>query len=404
MRDVKTIVDFSELLKIDEDLNETKKQILNWLKNYLPYTEKILKELNVNGFTKYPSIIDEYYKYLREFNVVEEEKHELIKIRILTILRLLNEFYENKHDLYIDSYESILNIKAKAFRNMLYMSSKAQSINKLDREQLRKQDIIMFHLTIYKDTIEGVLNKLLSPIIFILECESNNTPIEIIESRYFSEKYFDRRNRNRNFKNIERDFNILFEDTNTSLRNAEAHFDFSIDEKNEMITYKTGNRNSPMVSQSSFDDLKREINVLSEVARQIGIAYEIFWYEHANEFNNIFPETNFDEKYIALRQALLRNRFVLRGFKYSEGSLNLYFNYDEELETTSELIPLLRQSINFLSLGDDYEEEVNTINLIVNEFVTLTIELCVVRELENDLTKESFELFVNSVLANIKTY
>ncbi|MDR9744402.1 hypothetical protein [Paenibacillus taichungensis] len=400
MKDVKTIVDFSELLKIDEDLNETKNQILNWLKKYLPYTKNILKELQVNGFSKYPSIIDEYFKYLREFNVVEEEKHELIKVRILAILALLNEFYENKHDLYIDSYESILNIKAKAFRNMLYISSKAQSINKLDREQLRKQDIIMFHLTVYKDTIEGVLNKLLSPIIFVLECEAHNTPIETIENRYFSEKYFDRRNRN--FKNIERDFNVLFEDTNTYLRNAEAHFDFSIDEKSEMITYKTGNRNSPTISQSSFNDLKCEINMLSEVARQIGIAYEIFWYEHANEFNNIFPETNFDEKYIALRQALLRNRFILQGYKYSGGLLNLYFNYDEELETSGDLIPLLRQSINFLSLGDDYEEEVNTIDLIVNEFVTLKIELCIVRELENDLTKESFELFVNNVLANIR--
>ncbi|GEC93343.1 hypothetical protein [Brevibacillus brevis] len=402
MRYVNTIIDYTSLLKEDKTLELKNQKIISWLSDYLPYTEKILVEIKNNGIKSYPSIVDEFYKYRREYSVVDENKQYLIKERIVAVLKLLDGFYKNHHSAYIDNYNSILNIKSSAFRNMLYMSSKIQSLNQLDPDFIRKQDVIMFHLNVFKDTIEGVLNKLLSPIIFILEYDSIGTPIDNIESRYFSEKYFSKRDRN--YKNIESDFRLLYEDTNTALRNAEAHFDYTIDERTETITYKNGNRRSPTLVQSTLKELKDEIKKLSEVARQIGIAYEIFWYEHAKEFPGIHPETNFDQNYIAIRQVLMTNRLILKSFRYERSTLKLYIEYVYPSIESNVLITLLRQCINFLYLSDSFEEPVSTIEIVVNESITIPINIQLIKDLEKNLTKETFELFISTVLNQLKKH
>ncbi|MBU3106140.1 hypothetical protein [Clostridium gasigenes] len=400
MRKINNVVDFEMLLKEDEDLQITKTGIIEWLGKFKPYTNEILNEITNTGIEKYPSIVQEYAKYVRELGNKEINIEFIIDKRIKNILELLYNYKKTNRVEFLQNYSELMKVIYSAFNNMVYMSSKAQAQNTMNNENISKKDIIMIHMDILKDTIEGVLNKLLSPIIFILERKENlNVNVEEIDRRYFSQKYYNYKC-NENYKTIQKDFSMLFIDTNNSLRNADAHFDYKIDSKNEIITYKTGRREAPSYIETTYTELIEEIKKLSSLANQIAIAYELFAYQLIIEIPDLHTEFEFefDQDIIALNQCLLPYRITLKEYTYNDLSLILYIKNLSNMNIGELVIFLLRWSINYLELAEKYEEDVQQIVISIINERDITINRSLVEELRKNTNTESFELFIERVL------
>ncbi|KSU87957.1 hypothetical protein AS180_10145 [Priestia veravalensis] len=403
MKKVRNVIDFELLMESDPDLSITSKGINEWLIKYKPFTNNLINEVNSNGIQQYPSLIQEYSKYVRELSIVGINNcNEVDKIdkRVISILELFHSFFKINNAAFNSNYIQIDKIRLKAFRNMTYMSSKAQAQNSINQKNISKRDIIMMHLDNLKDTIEGVLNPLLTPIVFMLEYSDNpNINLSEVDKRFFSQKYYNYSS-NGSFKTIANNFPILYVQTDNSLRNADAHFDYSIDAKNEKITYKKGSKNNPSYAQISFNELKDEIIKLSCIAKQIAIAYELFYYE----LHKVFPETSsnfeFDEQLSALNQHLLVSKLTIKDYEYEEKELVFHIKSFTDSEMGDTVISLLRYSISYLELAKAYEENVDSINLKINETLCLNIDLSFIKELNKDISEHAFEKYIEQVLTS----
>lgn len=400
LRKINNVVDFEMLLKEDRDLQNTKTGISEWLGKFKPYTNEILNEITNTGIEKYPSIVQEYAKYVRELGIKEINTESIIDNRIKSILELLYNYKKTNRVKFLQNYSELMKVKHTAYNNMVYISSKAQAQNTMNNENISKKDIIMIHMDILKDTIEGVLNRLLSPIIFILECKDNqNLNVEEVDRRYFSQKYYSYKC-NEKYKTIQKDFSMLFIDTNNSLRNADAHFDYKIDSKNEIITYKTGSRETPSYIQTTYTDLLKEIKKLSSLANQIAIAYELFIYQLMIEMPDLDMEVEFefDQEIMALNQCLLPYKVTIKEYTYKELSLILYIKNLSSMKIGEFVIFLLRWSINYLALAEKYEEEIEQIVVSIINERDISINRNLIEELRKNVNTESFELFIERVL------
>lgn len=391
MKKVQSTLDLNQLLEIDPNLELTKIEIIKWLEKYKPYTNNILNEIKINGFSNVPSLIQEFLKYVRELTYKDINTLEEVDNRIKAVLELVHDFYNEHRSEFISVYEKSYQIKFKAHENMMRISSKAQLINNTPRNSVSKNDIIMIHMEILKDSIEGVLNRLISFIIFILEYNENLTAdIEDIDKRYFSEKYYSYSK----YKNIENDFPLLFLDINKALRNANAHFDYEINPKTEIIRCKSKYENIEV----TYSELRKEINKASCIAKQIAIAYELFEYETLNELCVTSDSSNFEMEIAALSQVFLHSNLVIQNYSYQESKLVLYIDNSSDMNLFNLYMFLLRHAINYLRLVEIYEEEVIQIILNINNSIDIKIDIGLLNELDNNITEETFMIFIDKVL------
>ena len=314
MRKPDNLIDYEELLKSDPDLKITTQGVIDWLEKFLPFTKNILAKIKKSGIKEFPSIVQEWTKYLRELMDYEPKEHNLVDSRIKEILALEYNFFRDNNSIFLSEFKDIDACIHKGMRNMGVLSSKTKLLNKLKKEDVGKNEQIIFHLNMYKDLIEGIVKPLLVPILFYLNFGKIN--ISELNKLYFSGLFF--KYKSTKIKVIESDFKILFENIDVSLRNADAHFDYSIDSKNEIIYYNTGSRKHPIKTQLSFSDLKKQIIRSSRIARQAAIAYELFWYEFSNKLPEPYYNFTFDEYLNAFNQNLLPKKYVLSKVECSE--------------------------------------------------------------------------------------
>lgn len=398
MRKPDNLIDYEELLKSDPDLKITTQGVIDWLEKFLPFTKNILAKIKKSGIKEFPSIVQEWTKYVRELMDYEPKEHNLVDSRIKEILALEYNFFRDNNSIFLSEFKDIDACIHKGMRNMGVLSSKTKLLNKLKKEDVGKNEQIIFHLNMYKDLIEGIVKPLLVPILFYLNFGKIN--ISELNKLYFSGLFF--KYKSTKIKVIESDFKILFENIDVSLRNADAHFDYSIDSKNEIIYYNTGSRKHPIKTQLSFSDLKKQIIRSSGIARQAAIAYELFWYEFSNKLPEPYYNFTFDEYLNAFNQNLLPKKYVLSKVECSEKNLILYINNFSKDNVAESFVYLLGWARGFLDLANTYESPVDTIKLILDNIVQVTINLNDIKVIKSNNTKENRKKFADKVFDTLQ--
>ena len=398
MRKPDNLINYEQLLKVDPDLKITTQGVIDWLEKFLPYTKNILTEIKKSGIKNYPSIIQEWTKYVRVLMDYEEKEHILVDNRIKEILTLEHNFFKNYNSEYLSEFKDIDGCIHKGMRNICILSSKTKVLNKLNKDDIGKSEQIIFHLDMYKDLVEGIVKPLLIPIIFYLN--SGKIKISELNKLYFSCLFF--KYKDTKIKVIESDFKILFENIDVSLRNANAHFDYDIDPKNEIIRYKTGSRKNPIITKLSFSDLKKQIIRASGIARQLAIAYELFWYELSKKLPELSYDFTFDENLTALNQNLLPKKYVLIKIEYSDKILSLFINNFSKDTVAESFVYLIGWIIGFMGLANSYESPVDKIKLILDNFAQVTINIEDMNKVKFNNTKENRKVFADMVFETLE--
>lgn len=397
MRKPDNLIDFEQLLKEDPDLKIMTQGVIDWLEKFLPYTKNILTEIKKSGIIKYPSIVQEWAKYVMELMDYEPSEHTLVDNRIKEILTLEHDFFKDYNSKFLSEFRDIDACIHKGIRNMGILSSKTKVLNKLNKEDIGKREQIIFHLNMYKDLVEGIVKPLLIPIIFYLNF--GKIKISELNKLYFSGLFF--KYKDTKIKVIESDFKILFENISIGLRNADAHFDYDIDSKKEMIYYETGRKKNPIKTQSSFSDLKKQIIRTSGIARQSAIAYELFCYELSDKLPETSYDYNFDEILNGLNQNLLPKKYVISKIEYSNKILSVFINNLSKDNVTESYVYLLGWAIVFKDLASSYESPVERIKLILDNMAQVAIDLEDINKLKLNNTKENRKVFADKIFETL---
>ena len=375
------------------DIKIAKTDVVDWLRNMNPYTNRLVSNIEANGLGGENSWIS--YNYNLYLNEIKSTNEELVLRRFNSILDLLTQ---NKK-LFLKKFSELDKEIHTAQKNMSIMTAESQSIISA-QDKFTKDTIVRMNLNYFRKMIEGVMDHLANPIIFLLESKKGLNPnLKEIKSRYFSKKYF---SDNPNKCSFKKDFPLFYLDFDKGIRNSEAHFDYEIDCQKEIIIYKTGTRQKPKEAKIKFEDFEKMANSIAEISRQITIAYQIFLSENEEDVPKWEIDFGFEQLITALAINSLSHGFMLDNYELNKNKLKFNFiNYSDKSFGEAHL-SLLRFALNYLSISNKCYNSIDLIELTLDNSAYLCTKISDIKIFKKNPSKPEFDILVRKSLASVK--
>jgi len=378
---------------IDYESNISKKEIINWLNELLPYTTNLISRIEEQGVDGVSMWLP--YGYALHLREISENNKEIVLKRERLLLKLLSE---NK-DIANKELKNINQDIIYAHKQMNTISYDVQNINKV-KDELPKDTKKRMDIYNFRRMLEGVLGPLVNPIIYLLESNKNFNPkYNEIRSRFLSSKYFFNKINKCSIKN---DFSLFYELFDVEIRNSEAHMDYEIDCKNEKIIYNIRTRKNLNQKDISFQEFFELFICLSGICKQIALTYNLFFIGNYLQYDLEY-DLNFDQEISILKMYFNKKGFKLDKYSIEKNQLSLFFiNCTNKFLPKEAFIELLRFSEVFLDISRKSPYEIKNLKLILDNNIYLDIKTSKLEKLEENQTPDNIIQFLVDCGNNIK--